>query len=128
MLVQHKKKDWVSIYRSSFWRKIIFTTVIKYELMIRNWLWRTGAVTQESLQNSSVGKIFVSYGVKDERKYCSFFWGAFVLSAASELIKNSKYVVHNHIIKYVWIHTRIVMNIVKYIHRKEGWTSKNSVR
>ena len=42
------------------------TTVIKYKLITRNRLWNTGAVTQESLQNSSVGKISVSLRVKEK--------------------------------------------------------------
>ena len=32
------------------------TTVIKFKLITRNRLWNAGAVTQESLQNSSLGK------------------------------------------------------------------------
>ena len=49
------------------------TTVIKYKLITRNRLWNTGAVTQESLQNSSLGKISVSFiRVKEKSKYCSF--------------------------------------------------------
>ena len=42
------------------------TTVIKYKLITRNRLWNTGAVTQESLQNSSLGKISVSFRVKEK--------------------------------------------------------------
>ena len=42
------------------------TTVIKYKLKIRNRLWNTGAITQESLQNSSLGKISVSFRVKEK--------------------------------------------------------------
>ena len=42
------------------------TTVIKYKLITRNQLWETGAVTQESLQNSSLGKISVSFRVKEK--------------------------------------------------------------
>ena len=42
------------------------TTVIKNKLIIRNRLWNIVAVTQESLQNSSLGKISVSFRVKDE--------------------------------------------------------------
>ena len=62
----------------------------EYELIIRNRLWNTGAVTQESLQTSSLG-ISVSFKVKEKQKYCSFvpclfFRDAFVLSA-SELMK-----------------------------------------
>ena len=40
------------------------TSVIKYKLITRNRLWNTGAVTQESLQNISLGKISVSFRVK----------------------------------------------------------------
>ena len=64
------------------------TTVIKYKLIIRNRLWNTVAVTQESFQNSRLGKISVSFRVKEKYKYCSLFGGAFVLSA-SELMKCS---------------------------------------
>ena len=42
------------------------TTVIKYNLITRNRLWNTGAVTQETLQNSSLGKISVSFRVKEK--------------------------------------------------------------
>ena len=42
------------------------TTVIKYKLKIRNQLWNTAAVTQESLQNSSLRKISVSFRVKEK--------------------------------------------------------------
>ena len=42
------------------------TTVIKYKLKIRNRLWNTKAVSQESLQNSSLGKIFASFRVKEK--------------------------------------------------------------
>ena len=70
------------------------TTVIKYKLIIRNRLWNTGTVTQESLQNSGLG-ISVSFRVKEKQKYCSFFRVAFVFSA-SELMKcSSDDVVHN---------------------------------
>ena len=59
------------------------TTVIKYKLITRNRLWNTGAVTQESLQNSSLGKISVSFRVKEKKIAVRFFGeGAFVLSAA----------------------------------------------
>ena len=44
------------------------TTVIKYKLKIRNRLWNTGAVTQESLQNSSLRKISVSFIVEEKWK------------------------------------------------------------
>ena len=40
--------------------------VIKYKLKIRNRLWNTAAVTQETLQNSSLGKICVSFRVKEK--------------------------------------------------------------
>ena len=46
--------------------KATVTTVIKYKLKIRNRLWNAGAVTQESLQNSSLGKISVSIRVKEK--------------------------------------------------------------
>ena len=36
------------------------------KLITRNRLWNTGAVTQESLQNSSLGKISVSFRVKEQ--------------------------------------------------------------
>ena len=73
------------------------TTVIKYKLITRNRLWNTGAVTQESLQNSSLGKISVSFRVREKCKYYLFFGGALVLSA-SELMKcSSDYAVHNHL-------------------------------
>ena len=42
------------------------TTVIKYKLITRNQLWETGAVTEESLQNSSLGKISVSFRVTEK--------------------------------------------------------------
>ena len=42
------------------------TTVIKYKLIIRHRLWNTETVTQESLQNSSLGKISVSFRVKQK--------------------------------------------------------------
>ena len=42
------------------------TTVIKYKLITRNRLWNTRAVTQESLQNSSLGKTSVSFTVKEK--------------------------------------------------------------
>ena len=42
------------------------TTVIKYKLKLRNRLWNTGDGTQELLQNSSLGKISVSFRVKEK--------------------------------------------------------------
>ena len=42
----------------------ITITVIKYKLIIRNRLWNTVAVTQESFQNSSLGKISVFFRVE----------------------------------------------------------------
>ena len=42
------------------------TTVIKYKLKITNRLWNTGAVTQELLQNSTLGKISVFLRVKEK--------------------------------------------------------------
>ena len=42
------------------------TTVFKCKLKVRNRLWNTGAVTQESLQNSSLGKVSVSFRVKEK--------------------------------------------------------------
>ena len=42
------------------------TTVIKYELITRNRLWNTGAVTQESLRISSLGKISVPFRVTEK--------------------------------------------------------------
>ena len=60
-------------------------------------LWNTGAVTQESLQtmNSSLGKLSVSFGVKEKWKYCSFFRGmciCFVYKWGYEMLK----LLHNH--------------------------------
>ena len=49
------------------------TTVIKFKLIIRNRLWNTVAVTQDSFQNSRLGEISVSFRVKEKYKYCSFF-------------------------------------------------------
>ena len=34
-------------------------TVIKYKLITRNRFWNTGAVTQKSLQNSSLGNLCI---------------------------------------------------------------------
>ena len=42
------------------------TTVMKYKLKIRNRLLNTVAVTKDSLQNSSLGKISVSLKFKEE--------------------------------------------------------------
>ena len=64
------------------------TTVIKYKLITRNRLWSTGAVTQESLQNSSLGKIKVLF----------VLGGVALAFSASELMKcSSDYAVHNHL-------------------------------
>ena len=74
------------------------TTVIKYKSITRNRLWNTGAVTQESLQNSSLGKISVSFRVKEKYKYRSFLRVCiFVLSATELMICSNDYVVHNHL-------------------------------
>ena len=67
------------------------TTVIKYKLITRNRLWNTGAVTQESLQNSSLGKSLYLLELKKNKSIVRFFGVcAFVLSA-SELMKCSSY-------------------------------------
>ena len=74
------------------------TTVIKYKLITRNRLWNTGAVTQESLQNSSLGKISVSLELKKNKSAVRFFGVcAFVLSATELMKCSSDYVVHNHL-------------------------------
>ena len=74
------------------------TTVIKYKLITRHRLWNAGAVTQESLQNSSLGKSLYLLELK-KNTFIFLFFGvcAFVLSV-SELMKcSSDYVVHNHL-------------------------------
>ena len=74
------------------------TTVIKYKLITRNRLWSTGAVTQQSLQNSSLGKISVSFRVKKNENTVRFFGVcAFVLSATELMKCSSDYVPHNHL-------------------------------
>ena len=74
------------------------TTVIKYKLITRNRLWSTGAVTQQSLQNSSLGKISVSFRVKKNKNTVRFFGVcAFVLSATELMKCSSDYVPHNHL-------------------------------
>ena len=74
------------------------TTVIKYKLITRNRLWNTGAVTQESLQNSSVRKISVSFRVKENKSTVCFLGVcAFVLSATELMKCSSDYVVHNRL-------------------------------
>ena len=80
------------------------TTVIKYKLITRNRLWNTGAVTgavsQESLQNSSLGKISVQYllELKKNKNTVRFFGvRAFVLSATDLMKCSSDYVLHNHL-------------------------------
>ena len=68
----------------------LITIVIKYKLKIRNRLWNTGAGIQESLQNSSLGKISVSFRVKEEWKYCLSYRGkciCFVFKWAYEMLK-----------------------------------------
>ena len=71
------------------------TIVIKYKLIIRHRLWNTETVTQESLQNSSIGKISVSFRVKQNKSIVRFFRGAFVLSASDLMKCSSDYVVHS---------------------------------
>ena len=67
------------------------TAVIKYKLKISKLLWNARAVTEEWLQNSSSGKISVSFRVKGNKRIVPFFGVcAFVLSA-SELMKCSSY-------------------------------------
>ena len=77
------------------------TTVIKYKLTTRNRLWNTGAVTQESLQNSSLGKISVQYLLELLKKNKSTvrYFGvcAFVLSATDLIKCSSDFVRHNHL-------------------------------
>ena len=75
------------------------TTVIKFKLIIRNRLWNTVAVTQDSFQNSRLGKISVSFRVKEKYKHCSFFWRCicFVCKWAYEMLMTSDYLVHNHL-------------------------------
>ena len=71
------------------------TTVIKYKLITRNQLWNTGAVTQESLQNSSLGKISVYFRVKKNKSTVRFFGVcAFVLSATELMKCSSNYVLY----------------------------------
>ena len=74
------------------------TTVIKYKLITRNRLWNTGAVTQESLQNSSLGKSLYLLELKKNKSTVRFFGVcAFVLSATELMKCSSDYVVHNHL-------------------------------
>ena len=76
------------------------TTVIKCKLITRNRLRNTGAVTQESLQNSSLGKISVQYLLElKKNKSTVRFVGvfAFVLSATDLMKCSSDYVLHNHL-------------------------------
>ena len=60
-------------------------SVVKYKLIIKNRLWNTGAVTQESLQNIRLGNIFVSFRVKENKSIVPFFRGAFVLGASEHM-------------------------------------------
>ena len=74
------------------------TTVIKYKLITRNRLWNTGAVTQESLQNSSLGKSLYLLELKKNKSTVRFFGVcAFVLSATELMKCSSDYVLHNHL-------------------------------
>ena len=74
------------------------TAVIKYKLITRNRLWNTGAVTQESLQNSSLGKSLYLLELKKNKSTFRFFEVcAFVLSATELMKCSSDYVVHNHL-------------------------------
>ena len=71
------------------------TTVIKYKLIIRHRLWNTETVTQESLQNSSIGKILYLLELNKNKSIVRFFRGAFVLSASDVMKCSSDYVVHS---------------------------------
>ena len=74
------------------------TTVIKYKLITRNRLWNTGAVTQESLQNSSLAKSLYLLELKKNKSIVRFFGVcAFVLSATELMKCSNDYVVHNHL-------------------------------
>ena len=74
------------------------TTIIKYKLITRNRLWNTGAVTQESLQNSSLGKISVSLGLRKNKSTVRFFGVcAFVLSSTELMKCSSDYVLHDQL-------------------------------
>ena len=76
----------------------LITTIINYKLITRNRLWNTGAVTQESLQNSSLGKISVSLELKKNKSTVRFFGVcAFVLSSTELMKCSSDYVLHNHL-------------------------------
>ena len=74
------------------------TTVIKYKLITRNRLWNTGAVTQESLQNSSLGKISVFLELKKNKSTVRFFGVCTIVLPATELMKFSiDCVLHNQL-------------------------------
>ena len=74
------------------------TTVIKYKLITRNRLWNTGAVTQESLQNTVAWEQSLYLLELKKNKSIVRFCGvcAFVLSATELMKCSSAYVVHNH--------------------------------
>ena len=74
------------------------TTVIKFKLITRNRLWNAGAVTQESLQNSSLGKSLYLLEWKKNKSTVRFFGVcAFVLSATDLMKSSSDNVLHNHL-------------------------------
>ena len=74
------------------------TTVIKYKLITRNRLWNTGAVNQESLQNSSFGKSLYLLELKKNKSIVRFCGVCAFVLPATELMKcSSAYVVHNHL-------------------------------
>ena len=61
-------------------------------------MWNAGAVTQESLQNSSLGKISVSLELKKNKSAVRFFGVcAFVLSATELMKCSNDYVLYNHL-------------------------------
>ena len=69
------------------------TTVIKYKIITRNRLWNTGAVTQESLRKSSLGKSLYLLELKKNKSKVRFFGVcAFVLSATELMKCSSAYV------------------------------------
>ena len=68
------------------------TTVIKYKLITRNRLWNTGAVTQvtqESLQNSSLGKSLYLLELKKNKSTVRFFGVCAFVSLYSDADLNS---------------------------------------
>ena len=68
------------------------------KLITRNRLWNTGPVTQESLQNSSLGKSLYLLELKKNKSTVRLYGVcAFVLSATDLMKCSSDYVLHNHL-------------------------------